>query len=312
MPSKTLLGLPNDLLAMLPPHLRPADLYALIGTCRRFRSVCSCPIAVYREAREKYTVQTLIASKARTLGTWANESSANSTKLQSAIRGGPEVLLNCALRETGFFTRDELRALEKACKTVIQPVAMELVVWNKKQQCESSEEDCFKAVVNYWIYCDLFYEQFHARISGTEAMLPQDARASWLLHCVAAYPGDVTRDALWAIDCDRSGWIPLRELWSYVREQLSVEFLDATAGITLTESRVLLDVLENSGLRSLVAANEGTECQDGLGAEELKKKMAAAQEVALVSEPAENRACIDVDMAACIMATDATFRWAFD
>ena len=133
---------------------------------------------------------------ARQIADWAIQSEPNRSQLNDALLRGNEGLLDLASRVTRI-TLDDARALHDARSRVIIPIAQHLEQAlcavphqspEDKMWC-SSGFDAEEALLDYWIYCELFHHNIDAswqRRSSQEPISPLSPvlRGQWMTSCV--------------------------------------------------------------------------------------------------------------------------------
>ncbi|KAI1408252.1 hypothetical protein F5Y13DRAFT_172929 [Hypoxylon sp. FL1857] len=128
-----LLGLPREILIMLPDYLHNIEDYMNVAsTCRTLREAMSTahPHTILCLAWESTRIffrpspSFLICAVARDLGNWARESDENEAELASGMPRGIDHLVDLALRKKQCgLTMDDIRKLHGLRFSVINPVA---------------------------------------------------------------------------------------------------------------------------------------------------------------------------------------------
>ncbi|MCJ1242242.1 hypothetical protein MMC14_010249 [Varicellaria rhodocarpa] len=200
-----LLDLPTELLALIPQHLSCLqDHYNLIRTCRAVYHNCAFvrsplpPVDPNSHDPPPFLPRPrlLLAGVARQIADWVIQSESNRSQLNDALLRGNEGLLDLASHVTRI-TLEDARALYDARSRVITPIAQRLeqalcVVPHKSPEDEmwrSSGFDAEEALLDYWIYCELFHHSIDAswqRRSSLEPVLPLSPalRGRWMTNCV--------------------------------------------------------------------------------------------------------------------------------
>ncbi|KAL9119618.1 MAG: hypothetical protein Q9187_003829 [Circinaria calcarea] len=208
-----LLDLPAELLELLPYRLSSLqDLYSLLRTCRVFYRVCESSKATLPPAFPKLHGQSLLpphphlllAGVARQVADWAVQSDENRAELYETLLLGNEGLLNLAT-QVARLSLEDIRTLYAAKGDLLHPLikmvdreagherfkleslrqGIDLSPWDCLNGCENPEI----ALLNYWIYCELFHhnvDHFLAqdRLQNSSQPLSNESRLRWFTYCV--------------------------------------------------------------------------------------------------------------------------------
>ncbi|OBZ78543.1 hypothetical protein A0H81_00408 [Grifola frondosa] len=195
-----LIDLPLDILTLIPEHFESLDdLHAIILTSRAlyFANSSPTPSLIRHLATSPHSgiqpyPHLFIAIKARVLADWAVQSAANRKSLHAAIiTGGPQGVLDLALSISPL-TLEDLTFLRTARLTVLDPAIeiLEPMCGNIDDILDPDYETACSNVplsmVNYWIYCDLFYHTIAApvlcRAARVRAPVPlsNNTRLKWV------------------------------------------------------------------------------------------------------------------------------------
>lgn len=184
-----ILRLPLEILSQIPYGLENLDeLYALLCTSRLFYQICSKTPAKLALS-SKLDSRLAVIGTARQIADWAVESQQNREKVGSAISGGNAGLLALAV-EVARLRLDDVRALHRAQKSVIQPLA--LVIEKNCRECGQKrffQRHCMSvetALYDFVTYCELFFHDINCnfyRASAT-AFLGAQMRRDWISKCV--------------------------------------------------------------------------------------------------------------------------------
>ena len=208
-----LLDLPPELLELLPHHLSSLqDLYSLLRTCRFFSHVCESSKAVLSPAFPKLHGQPLfpphphllLAGVTRQVADWAVQSDENRAELYESLLQGNEGLLNLAIRLTQLNLAD-VRALYAVKGDLLYPLTeivecevghghyrLEGIIQGMDPSCRDDTTFCENpelALLNYWIYCELFHHNIDLSLShgiseSTIRPLSYSIRQRWWAYCV--------------------------------------------------------------------------------------------------------------------------------
>ncbi|KAK3723991.1 hypothetical protein LTR37_001475 [Vermiconidia calcicola] len=191
MASPSLLGLPKDVLVLLPAHLHNIEDYMNVAsTCRVLRDCmdAATPNNILRLAAAQSrnffrpSPHLLVCATARDLGNWARRSDQNEAELALKMENGVDALLDLALEHCGL-TMQRIRELHLMRFSIINPVT------NIIDQCVGTQ---WYAAEDFWdggrsdaytIHSDPPVHLFQLAIYGElfapdlKALLNQDSQA---------------------------------------------------------------------------------------------------------------------------------------
>ncbi|KAG8849038.1 hypothetical protein FRB96_000938 [Tulasnella sp. 330] len=181
-----LLDLPTEVLLLILSYFETfRDLYCLAITCRTSFSVVSFPGHILHLAHSSTEFQPyphlLLATKSRSLADWAVSEISHRAQLLNAIEGGCEAVLQLGLEKSPL-TFEDLCNIHRTRINVIDPLSEALY-----PQCrpEARTDDVMLALINFWIYCDLFHHTISSSYSIlTVAPLSNETRLAWLRFCI--------------------------------------------------------------------------------------------------------------------------------
>ena len=196
-----LLDLPAELISLLPQYLSSLqDLYSLLQTSRIFYRICMSSNAALPPVFPKLHGQSLlpphphllIAGTARQIADWAVQSVNNRSELYEKLLRGNEGLVELAENVTRL-TLKEIKALYavkgdllyELTRIIETDIGRESMPESADTVCEDPE----LALLNWWIYCDLFhhdidYSYRRSLISQKIAPLKSAIRGRWLAYCM--------------------------------------------------------------------------------------------------------------------------------
>ena len=204
-----LLELPSDIINLLPTYLYSiTDLHSLSSTCKALHIVYASSPAklppvlprLYGQPLLPPHPHLLLAATARQVADWAIRSRANRTALYEALSEGNDGLLKLS-EQVAAVSLQDMRNLHDLKYNLLNPLAriVDIEAGPQMVRDQGNDPDNYSgtivpdpdiALLNYWIYCELFHHNVDQILSVSARTAPAPKPLGlkicrrWVAYCV--------------------------------------------------------------------------------------------------------------------------------